>query len=53
MTIKGMVYYEKKVAGEAIIAVCKTMTNPDAIPLGEYQGFSMELTFDTFQRNTR
>ena len=27
------------------------MNNPDAIPLGEYRGFQMELYFDTVQRN--
>lgn len=27
------------------------MNSPDAIPLGEYRGFQMELYFDTVQRN--
>lgn len=50
MTIKGTLYTEKKEAGEAIIAACKSKTNPDPTPLGEYRGFSMELAFDSFSR---
>ena len=29
----------------------ESMNSPDAIPLGEYRGFQMELYFDTVQRN--
>ena len=50
MTIQGVTYTEKKEAGTALLAACKAMTNPDAIPLGEYRGFSMELCFDSFSR---
>jgi hypothetical protein len=50
MTIRGVTYAEKKEAGAALLAACKAMTNPDAIPLGEYRGFSMELSFDSFIR---
>ena len=50
MTIRGVTYAEKKEAGAALLAACKAMTNPDAIPLGEYRGFSMELSFDSFSR---
>ena len=42
---------EKAEAGQAIINACKSMNSPDAIPLGEYRGFQMELYFDTVQRN--
>lgn len=46
MTIKGVFYGDKKEAGEAIIASCKAMKSPDAIPLGSYRGFEMELFFE-------
>ncbi len=50
MTVKGVSFSEKKDAGEAIIAACKAMTSPDAIGLGSYRGFDMELSFDTFSK---
>ena len=51
MTVSGVSYSEKAEAGQAIINACKSMNSPDAIPLGEYRGFQMELYFDTVQRN--
>ena len=51
MMVSGVSYSEKAEAGQAIINACKSMNNPDAIPLGEYRGFQMELYFDTVQRN--
>ena len=51
MMVSGVSYSEKAEAGQAIINVCKSMNSPDAIPLGEYRGFQMELYFDTVQRN--
>ena len=51
MTVSGVSYSEKVEAGQAIINACKSMNSPDAIPLGEYRGFQMELYFDTVQRN--
>lgn len=50
MEIQGTVYAEKKDAGTVILAACKAMTNPDPVPLGQYRGFSMELSFDSFSR---
>ena len=41
---------EKKAAGDAILGLCKSMTSPDPIPIGQYRGFDMELSFDTFSR---
>lgn len=52
MTVMGTVYTERKEAGEAIIAACKTMTDPDQeLELGEYRGFPMKLSLhgDTFR----
>ena len=51
MMVSGVSYSEKAEASQAIINACKSMNSPDAIPLGEYRGFQMELYFDTVQRN--
>lgn len=51
MMVSGVSYSEKVEAGQAIINACKSMNSPDAIPLGKYRGFQMELYFDTVQRN--
>lgn len=53
MVIEGTTYTEKKAAGSAILAACQNMTSPDAIPLGEYRGFTMELYFETFSKEYR
>ena len=50
MVIKGKTFADKKEAGTEILAICKTMTNPEPIPLGSYRGFEMELFFDTFSK---
>lgn len=53
MKINGITYKEKAEAGKAILEACKAMTNPEPIPLGEYRGFSMSLSFDSFSREYR
>ena len=50
MEVEGTLNTEKKDAGYAILAACKAMTSPDAVPLGSYRGFAMELSFDSFSR---
>ena len=50
MIMAGGTVMDKKAAGEAIIGLCKSMTNPDPIHIGEYRGFDMELFFDSFSR---
>lgn len=50
MTIRGTVYTERKDAGEQILAVTGSMTNPEPKPLGTYRGMEMELGFDTVAR---
>ena len=50
MTIRGTVYTERKDAGEQILAVTKSMTNPEPKHLGTYRGMEMELGFDTVAR---
>jgi N12 class adenine-specific DNA methylase/adenine-specific DNA methylase len=50
----GENFYAKKTdAGKAIISACKAMTSPDPMPLGEYRGFSMILSFDSFSKDYR
>ena len=50
MEVEGTVYTDKKAAGSAILAACKAMTSPDPVPLGQYRGFTMDLSFDSFKR---
>lgn len=50
MEIRGVVYTDKKEAGTALLAACKAMTSPDAVQLGQYRGFMMELSFDSTTR---
>lgn len=50
MVIKGVSYSEKQAAGQAIISACKSMTSPDAIPLGKYRDFNLELSFNSAER---
>ena len=50
MIMSGGTVREKKAAGDAILGLCKSMTSPDPIPIGQYRGFDMELSFDTFSR---
>ena len=50
MVLHGTEYTEKKGAGTAILEACKAMTSPEAVVIGAYRGFTMELSFDTFRR---
>ena len=50
MIIKDETFTERKNAGEKIIEICKSMTNPEPIEIGEYKGFKMLLSFDTMDR---
>ena len=50
MFMPGGTVREKKAAGDAILGLCKSMTSPNPIPIGQYRGFDMELSFDTFSR---
>ena len=50
MIIKDETFTERKDAGEKIIEICKSMTNPEPIEIGEYKGFKMLLSFDTMDR---
>ena len=50
MEVEGTVYTDKKAAGSAILAACKVMTSPEPVPLGQYRGFSMDLSFASLTR---
>ena len=46
MVVAGVTYTEKKAAGTAILEVCKTLTDSACVPLGQYRGFEMTLSFE-------
>ncbi len=47
MKVMGTVYTDRKEAGQAIVAACRLMEDPDKdIDLGSYRGFPMKLCFD-------
>ena len=51
MEVGGTVFYEKKEAGVALLAVCQSMKQADAmINVGQYQGFSIRLKFDSWNK---
>ena len=50
MNIKGTNFTERKEAGEKIIEICKSMTNPEPLEIGKYKGFKIILSFDTMDR---
>ena len=50
MEVEGTVYTDKKAAGSAILAACHAMTSPDAVNIGRYRGFTMELSFESFTK---
>ena len=50
MNIKGTDFTERKEAGEKIIEICKSMTNPEPLEIGEYKCFKIILSFDNMDR---
>lgn len=51
--INGTTYTDKEAAGKAILDVCTKMTGSDAVPLGQYRGFSLTLAYDGVQNEYR
>ena len=49
MTIKGMVYDDKKAAGERLLLARHEMPNADMMLLGTYRGFELNIRFDSFK----
>ena len=51
MTVAGKAYADRKEAGEALVAFCREMKNPNTqIDMGEYLGMKMAAEFETFSR---
>ena len=48
--INGTIYEDKKTAGAAILDACKKTKSHDALPLGEYHGFSLTVSFDAMNQ---
>ena len=51
MDLMGKHYTEKEHAGEMILAACKEIKATESISLGNYRGFQMELSFDSFRHD--
>ena len=49
MTIKGMVYDDKKVAGERLLLARQEMPNADMMLLGTDREFELDIRFDSFK----
>ena len=50
MVIKDKTYTDRMEAGNRILEICKGMTNPEPIELGEYKGFKTSIEFDKVGR---
>ena len=48
MEINGIVYTDKKSAGAALLNVCKMSESHEAVYIGSYRGFKMELNIERF-----
>ena len=49
MKIGNRTYMDKKEAGAALIDMCRSAKQPNmAVTIGEYQGFKMSVSFDSF-----
>ena len=50
MTIGGKTYTDRGEAGAALLEVCKGTQSTDAVKIGDYRGFDMLISFDTFTK---
>ena len=50
MKIGTKTFTDKEMAGEALLATCKNYKGNEAMMIGEYRGFKMELSFDSFKQ---
>ena len=50
MKIGGIQYDEKELAGNTLLDACKAKTSPEPAAIGEYRGFTLVLSFDTFSK---
>jgi N12 class adenine-specific DNA methylase len=51
MTIGGVVYTEKEPAANALIEACKSVTDKEEKPIGEYMGFQLSLHLERLSVN--
>ena len=47
--LQGKSFAEKELAGEALLAACKSYTGAENVQIGSYRGFRVELDYDHFQ----
>ena len=50
MTINGVTHVEKEPAGKALLEACKGTKDKSDRVIGEYMGFKMSLSYDTFSQ---
>lgn len=50
MTINGIKYNERSEAGEKIVEECRKMRSPNPVEIGEFCGFKIEISFNSFSR---
>lgn len=48
MVLRGVNYAEKKDAGATLIETCKAQTSPEQKEVGNFRGFTLMLSYDTF-----
>lgn len=50
ITVGTKHFTDKELAGEAILATCKSFNGTEPMNIGEYRGFKMELDYDSFNQ---
>lgn len=50
ITVGTKHFTDKELAGEAILATCKSLKGTEPMNIGEYRGFKMELDYDSFNQ---
>ena len=50
MIINGIKYNERAEAGEKIVEECRKMRSPNPVEIGEFCGFKIEISFNSFSR---
>lgn len=53
MKINGMIYTEKQEAGKRLLQSINDLKSMETRKIGEYRGFTMEISFDSITRNVR
>ena len=53
MTINGVTHHEKEPAGKALLDACKGLTDKSDKLIGEYMGFEMSLSYESFYKQVK